>query len=104
MPDDVRPLWADENDVVVAIEQRGAKHKVPPSVKQRFDEPLDAVPARDTKKVKVLLGAYNITHGYVPPENPTAVPTAKCVVVYFRVKEDIERALRPMTPPGGFLS
>ena len=45
MPEPALPPWAKEHDVVAEIEQGDVKFIVPPSVRDRFINPLAAVPA-----------------------------------------------------------
>ena len=81
-----RPQWASPGAQIVVIEQGGVTYKVPPSVKQRLDAPLSAVPGSTSPKV--IFESFNITPKYVPPNDPTVVPDVQCVKVGFVGKDD----------------
>ena len=85
-----RPEWAEPYAVLVELEQRGAKHKVPPSVKARYENPLEGVPGASENKGKVILAQFDIVAEYMPPDDRTKKPGLKDVIVHFRAKEDIK--------------
>ena len=63
---------------------------MPPSVRDRLNAPLAAVPSCISKGVKQILACYNITAKYVAPTDPTEVPSVKYVVIDFVAKEDLK--------------
>ena len=81
-----RPQWAAEHTQTKEHEQGGVTYQVPPSVKQRLDVPLSAVPGSSSPKE--IFACFDITAKYEPPADPTVVPCYKCVNVKFVSKDD----------------
>ena len=69
-----RPQWAAEHTQTKGheLEQGGVTYQVPPSVKQRLDAPLSAVPG--SSPPKEIFACLDITAKYEPPADPTSCP------------------------------
>ena len=49
LQDGERPQWAAEHERVIEYEQGGVTYHIPPSVKERLDAPLGAVPGAQSR-------------------------------------------------------
>ena len=79
-----RPQWAAAHDVLVEHEQGGVRHKVPPSVKQRLDAPLAAVPRSASPRVHASAASVATTgNSRVPVVLPVVLPVIPALVGHY---------------------